>query len=1036
MTKIPAIVFVCLFSVALGAQDNPSASSRYNKYKIVLNEDRSRSTENFFRSNKDEMGLSQDDVFHLQKRDNNENGTSHLRYKQYYKGIPVLGGTYILHENNGQLISASGYFLPKVKLNTKPSINETAALKIIKQEIQFAKEEKDAWDEINLSLLNQPALWILDRGISQVTGKYYLVYEIDVEISESNDRQRYYIDAHEGNIILNEPLIHHQAVPGKVKTRYYGEQEVVLDSIDVDTIRLHDPTRGNEGIVVSSGGGREYHNHNSCIDFSQSDFTWGATDLLYCTSRFYDMLIEDFDWEGLDNENASFKSQLFEDFPFVNASWNGEVATFYNGDCDYGPLTTMAVIGHEFTHGIVDKTSNLIYAREPGAINESMADVIGKTLEYGYDFDNFSWEIGNRFLVTDQAESFRNMKDPLSKGHPEYYGGEDWSNNGGVHTNSSIGNRWFYLLSEGEIGNIPSGESYEVQGMGLLQAAQFIFYVNRNYLTEFSDYQSYYSLSLLAANEFFDDQEIIDNIKEAWKAVGLNDGDNPDLFDLAVEGIELEACEVGDIYNLICTVKNEGERAYLPSMMGTIELVISQGDLEEIFERSITTELLPGDSIEVDFGTYEVQIPDDYLVVTYRLEFEDDDLDVYSNNNRDFEFIFHNFYGVNDLEIRIRKGFYRCEDGQLTYDIRISNESCQDIEVSEPMMIRYTDLLTNEIVWEDEFDLDSNMPMDTNIYVERTIDVTFDEPKWVVAELLFANDPHIENNKNEIYLGSSNLVSVGYENGFDNIFDQYRDIVVEIPNILITRFTSDGDTTYIYNAERIFEWNNERWFYTTGSRFFDFVSNDCERYAHIEDLLDITKIISCVDFSGVEDPQLTFDLVQFYYEANSPSLKSCGLKVVWDGEVEGQSKVRDSVLIFDQPEAIIVNNRIELPSNFVGELRMIFYTNAGSEYSDDDFFQHDIIFMDNLKLSSLVSSEDLEDESSIKIYPNPTMDILEIESTVNMRSASIYNLDGQLMSNFILNKNKIYTGDLSPGIYLVKLVDARDNFYVKKVVKI
>jgi len=1039
MTKFPTLILICLLHNSLGAQDNLSASIIYNEYKIVLNEDRSFSSENFFENNRDEMGLSLKDEFHLQKRDENNNGTSHLRYKHFHKGIPILGGNYILHEKNGELTSASGYFLPNIKLSTEPFLNEMEVLEIIKQDFKFKNKKKGVWDDINLSLLKKPSLWILDRSISKVTGNNHLVYEIDVEISEPHDHQRFYVDAHMGKILFNEPLIHHHAVPGKLKTRYYGEQEVLIDSIDVNKFRLHDPTRGDEGIVVNSKLREEYHNNTSYFDFSQSELTWAETDLLYCSSRFYDLLIEEFDWKGLDNENASFKNVLQDDSPGISASWNGTLATFFNGNCDYGPLTTLEIVGHEFTHGIIDYTSNLIYKYESGAINESIADVIGKALEYNYDIDNFTWELSSNILLTDEAETFRNFKNPRSKGHPAYYGDDLWNEDADVHVNSSIGNRWFYILSEGEAGSIPSGETYQVNGMGVLEAAQFVFYINRNYLITNSDYQSYRDLSLLAANELFDDQELIDNIKEAWKAVGLNDVGNlvTDIFDLSVESSKLEACEVGDSLHLRCTVKNEGMLPYLPTMMCGVSLEKWAEFGLQVFYEVLTEELLPGDSVIVDFGMYQVQLSEDIIRINYNLLHEGGP-DNNSGNDETSESILNNFNGFDDLSLQIWQdtytNTYSCENGSMGYKFLISNESCQDITIVKPVKIIYTDLLSGEQIWEDEFEIADVMPVDSYILLERTIDVSFDEPKLLLAELIFNNDPYANNNKYEFYTNSYNSLQQGYENGFETTYDLHKDLVVEIPK------NAPLGYTYTYNEERIFNWNNESWFYSTGPLFYDFSLDfpiyDCERFADFEDRSTITEIITCLDLTGVEDPQLSFDLVQFYLDPLNPSLRKCGVKLKWEGTTDGLSEFRDSVVIFDQVEAAVINNRIDLPSNFVGELRMIFHNRTGRDYLDSEFLDFDVIFMDNLKINTLVSVEEVAGENSVKIYPNPLTDRLQIESSVNMKSANIFNIEGQLISSFIITKNEIYTGDLTAGMYLVKLVDESNNSYMRKVIKI
>ncbi|MET1139017.1 M4 family metallopeptidase, partial [Bacillus subtilis] len=51
------------------------------------------------------------------------------------------------------------------------------------------------------------------------------------------------------------------------------------------------------------------------------------------------------------------------------------------------------VIGHELTHAVTERSSNLIYQYESGALNEAISDIFGTLVEYS-DNRNPDWEIG------------------------------------------------------------------------------------------------------------------------------------------------------------------------------------------------------------------------------------------------------------------------------------------------------------------------------------------------------------------------------------------------------------------------------------------------------------------------------------------------------------------------------------------------------------------------------------------------------------------------------------------------------------------
>ena len=40
------------------------------------------------------------------------------------------------------------------------------------------------------------------------------------------------------------------------------------------------------------------------------------------------------------------------------------------------------VVGHELTHGYVERTAGLFYLHQSGAINESLADTIGEVIDH------------------------------------------------------------------------------------------------------------------------------------------------------------------------------------------------------------------------------------------------------------------------------------------------------------------------------------------------------------------------------------------------------------------------------------------------------------------------------------------------------------------------------------------------------------------------------------------------------------------------------------------------------------------------------
>lgn len=124
-----------------------------------------------------------------------------------------------------------------------------------------------------------------------------------------------------------------------------------------------------------------------------------------------------------------------------NAYWNG----FYF--CFGHKLTSLAIVGHELTHALIQSMCNLRYVGHSGALNESFADIFGVMLErhvQGIGFD----------LGSECGIKLRNMRIPHELGQPErmydsyYMDPSSCHDNGYVHINSGIPSHVFVIVSD------------------------------------------------------------------------------------------------------------------------------------------------------------------------------------------------------------------------------------------------------------------------------------------------------------------------------------------------------------------------------------------------------------------------------------------------------------------------------------------------------------------------------------------------------------------------------------------------------------
>ena len=741
-------------------------------FRYMPTVDKQVSSSEFFNTYGEQMGLTTNDEMTLINESPGLNGYSHYKFKQSYKGVPIYGMSYALHTKGGVVKTAHGSYAARLELDTQPTLTAEEALQIAKRTMGA---EEYPWEKASKqAMVNRerpvPELVIIDRALTKATGHYSLVYKIDLYSLVPIGGQQYFVDAQDGKIIKTIPLLHSQGcngVPGRCETRYYGTRELIVDSVSTNNFLLFDETRGRDGLGVVDFDETFFSSESSEFDMENDGFLKGAMDAHLCTTKFYDALAEYFDWSGIDNQDGSLKIGVFarEQEDFVNAFWNGERTWIGNGNCNHGPLATMEVVGHEFMHGIIGFTSDLIYADESGAVNESFADVMGHALEYLEDTDNFNWEL-NSFLLNDKVEPFRIMDDPKRKEHPALYRGEYWVDGANVHVNSSIGNLLYVLLADGRQGANELGDNYDITGIGRLEAAQFLFNVNRNYLSPSSGYNQYYENSLLAAEEWFNgDQAAIDNLKEAWAYVGLPTPVDANLTDLSVDsdGFYTE-CGLGKYASTWFEITNEGFVDYLPENEAVVQVIEGFGAGQLLMEVPLSDSILVGETLRVTLDSI-LLIEDPFIVLRYSLLFPDDDI---PGNDEEDDFISTTEFETNDISISLNTTEVSCFNSEAIIEYVLINRSCESIDVGTTVIVVISDsdsgveYYTEEIVTTQRILPNARIPFFVTLPIQQI------QGTSLLAEVSYEDDPNPGNNDSSADFIAVATTSSDYFNGFDD----------------------------------------------------------------------------------------------------------------------------------------------------------------------------------------------------------------------------------------------------------------------------
>ena len=257
----------------------------------------------------------------------------------------------------------------------------------------------------------------------------------------------------------------------------------------------------------------------------------------------YDLFKAEYGRNSIDDQGMYLKSTVHYRVGYDNAFWNGQQMVYGDGDENlpvedrlFNRFTiAIDIIGHELAHGVTQFSAGLVYQNQPGALNESMSDVFGSLVKQrvlGHSAFEADWIIGEGlFTPRVNGVGIRSMKEPGSAfddpvlgkdpqpGHMDDYVNTS-SDNGGVHINSGIPNRAFYI------------SAVELGGFAWEKAGRIWYVTLRDKLNSGSNFADAARLTHQTAGELFGDGSLEQQaVKTGWAAVGITidvDGDNGD----------------------------------------------------------------------------------------------------------------------------------------------------------------------------------------------------------------------------------------------------------------------------------------------------------------------------------------------------------------------------------------------------------------------------------------------------------------------------------------------------------------------------
>ncbi|AOM39323.1 M4 family metallopeptidase [Xenorhabdus hominickii] len=250
-----------------------------------------------------------------------------------------------------------------------------------------------------------------------------------------------------------------------------------------------------------------------------------AYDYLGKTHEFYKKI---FGRNSLDNYGLKLVATVHYGKNYLNAFWSRKQMVFGDGDGQYFNRFTSSidVIAHELTHGVIESEAKLHYAYQSGALNESIADVFGIMVKQYFDnqkADESNWLLGEGLLGPKLNPdnkpdlALRNFIHPGTAfpgdrqvGHMDKYEKLPFTiDNGGVHIFSGIPNRAFYLVAI-ELGGYAWERAGKIWYETLLDEQ----------LSSDADFEDFAKLTVENAEKLFDNQ-ISNIVSNCWKKVGI-----------------------------------------------------------------------------------------------------------------------------------------------------------------------------------------------------------------------------------------------------------------------------------------------------------------------------------------------------------------------------------------------------------------------------------------------------------------------------------------------------------------------------------
>jgi len=453
-------------------------------------------------------------------------GRSAIRFDRTYRGLPVIGGDFIVHLTPGGAYSyGNGRKVVGLPASVQASVSAAAATSAAVAKVGYPVSGKSATKVV------------FTRAHSST-----LAWQVNTASKSGLRGDVTYVSAGNGRTLASWPTVQTGKDVGTGKTLYSGKIKLP-DTKSGKKYTLVDQTRGDQ----STYDAQHSSTRGSGVLFTDKNNVWGdgtdasvesaGADAAYGVGLTWDYYLKTYGRKGIADDGKAARSYVHFGVNYVNASWSDSCFCMVFGDgsaaSGIGSLVSIDVGGHEMSHGVTSRTAGLIYSGESGGLNESTSDVMGTEVEI---FANNKEDVPDYVIGEEIFRSYnpatnyiRRMDKPSMDG-----GSKDcwYSGVGGVdvHYSSGVGNHWFYLMSEGSGAKTINGIKYDsptcngkkITGIGHVKAAAIWFKALTEQWVSTTNYHQAREGTLKAAKELYGKgSNEYKTSDAAWAAVGV-----------------------------------------------------------------------------------------------------------------------------------------------------------------------------------------------------------------------------------------------------------------------------------------------------------------------------------------------------------------------------------------------------------------------------------------------------------------------------------------------------------------------------------